>query len=67
MSDYSIYMLKDLRIKQMKPYPQPFKMMKNVLYYLNKSSKSNDALILLINRTELEFVKDYYQLKQLAV
>lgn len=66
-SDYSIYTLKDLRIKPLKPYSQPFKMMKNVLYYLNKSKKNNDALILLMNRSELEFVKDYYQLKQLVI
>ena len=68
MTEYSLYILKDMEIYKINPYSKPFTMVENALYYYEKanSGKKNKS-ILLLNRYELEMVKDYHQLSGIVV
>ena len=67
MSDYSLYALNNLAIKVINPYTRPFVSIQHALYYYSKYQKKNASSVLLLNRKELEMVKDYHQLKQMAI
>lgn len=66
ISDYTIYTLKNMQIERLNPYSRPIKSIDNVLYYLNKKN-ANNSLIVLLDRSELEKVRDYMLLRQVAV
>ncbi len=65
-TDYSLYCLEDLEINIVNPYPKPFFNISVALYYFlhNKRDRKRKP-ILLLNRQELEMIKDYYQLNSL--
>lgn len=66
-SDYSLYTLEDMTIKEINPYTKPFVMLRNALYHFYKRRKANPAAMLLLDRYELEMVKDFCQLQQLVM
>jgi hypothetical protein len=66
-SDYFLYTLKNMNIKEVNPYRKPFGTIKQALYYYTKSQKANANAILLFNRQELEMVKDYCELHSLVL
>lgn len=68
-TDYSLYCLEDMEINKVNPYPKPFFNISVALYYFlhNKNGKRTKkrSPILLLNRQELEMIKDYHQLNRL--
>ena len=68
-TDYSLYCLENMEIIKVNPYHKPFFNISIALYYFlhSKSSKKNQKCspVLLLNRQELEIVRDYYQLNRL--
>jgi hypothetical protein len=66
-SDYFLYTLQNFNIKEVNPYRKPFGTVKHALYYYFKNQKSNADAILLLNRHELEMVKDYCELHAFTV
>ena len=46
-------------IKCLDPYGRPFISLQNVLYFIEKGSKKKNKSILLLNRRELDMLKDY--------
>ena len=65
MTEYSLYLLQGGIIKNINPYSKPFSMIKNALYYYKKKSRGNSLLVL--DRHELEMIKDFYQLQQVII
>lgn len=68
-TDYSLYCLENMEINQVNPYHKPFFNISVALYYfLHSKSNARDkkrCLVLLLNRQELEMIKDYHQLNRL--
>lgn len=64
---YSLYSLKNMVIAQANQFSQPFVTIQHALYFFNKYKKRNPKSMLLLNRAELEMIKDFYQLRQLVV
>lgn len=64
---YSLYFLKNMEIAPSNQFQQPFVTIQHALYFFYKYKKRNPKSILLLNRAELEMIKDYYQLRQLVV
>lgn len=63
-SDYSLYSLRNFMIQEITPFRKPFITVQHALFYFNKY-KQQCFSMLLLNRAELERIKDYGQLKQL--
>lgn len=69
-TDYSLYCLEeDMEINKVNPYPKPFFNISVALYYFlhskNGKRTKKRCPILLLNRQELEMIKDYHQLNRL--
>ncbi len=68
-TDYSLYCLENMEINKVNPYPKPFFNISVALYYFLHSKNGKNAKkkcpILLLNRQELEMIKDYHQLNRL--
>lgn len=67
-TDYFLYMLENTEISKVNPYTMPFFNIGVALYYfLHSKSKKNKKKkpILLLNRSELEMIRDFCQLNQL--
>ena len=56
---FSTYGLFGTMIKCLDPYGRPFISRQNVLYFIEKGSKKKNKSILLLNRRELDMLKDY--------
>lgn len=65
-TDYSLYKLQNLNVINANPYYRPFFNINVALYHFlnNKEYKRNKSKkpILLLNRYELELIRDYYQI-----
>lgn len=65
-SNYSMFGLFDKDIRNINPGGLPFVSLKNAIYYYNKNRKKGQSGLLLFNRRELEMIKDYGQLNNVA-
>lgn len=63
ISEYTLYILKNISLKRIEPCKKPFNKINNLQYYLKKLQSGNKSLVLLNNRAELEHVRDYWQLQ----
>lgn len=70
ITDYSLYKLVDMDVKNVNPYINPFFDFQSAVSYLSyeiqKNSKKGKEALLLLNRAELYLIKDFYQLLALA-
>lgn len=65
MSDYSLYVYENDKVHIIDPDQRPFLQINVALLFFNQL-KSKKKPLLLLNRKELELVRDYFQLRKLA-
>jgi hypothetical protein len=64
VSDYSVLMLKGNSIVNANPHSQPFVMISNALYFFNSSLGNDSGTVLLLDKGELELVRDFRELRR---
>jgi len=64
---FSLYGLFGFSIKNMDPYGRPFISLSNALYFFNRDKGKDRQSLLLLNRKELEMLKDYYELNNVEM
>lgn len=64
---FSLYGLFGFSIKNMDPYGRPFISLSNALYFFNRDKGKDRQSLLLLNRKELEMLKDHYELNNIEM
>ena len=64
---FSLYGLFGLSIKNMDPYGRPFISLSNALYFFNRDKGNDKQSLLLLNKKELEMLKDFYELNNVEM
>ena len=67
MTNYSLFMLHGLNIKNITPHVSPFVMLNNALYYFYKNREKNKSSLLLYDKNEMELLKDHIELMDMKL